>query len=85
MGPCLSSDDKPRKPPPTKEELGGSGGQRSPTSPENVNVEIVDQGRPLPSTPLRKGISYQHCFFRRFQTKLYLLHNELYCSPLEYQ
>ena len=62
MGGCVSKDDKkPIKPPPTKEELGGSGGQLgSAASPNNVNVQIVDQGRPLPSTPLRKGILCKH-------------------------
>ena len=63
MGGCVSSDDKKVvKPPPAKDELGGSAGtQNQIVSPNNINVHVDQAGRPLPSTPMRKGISGCHC------------------------
>ena len=60
MGGCFSNDKdtKTIRPPPSQAELGGSGGQI--VNPNNVNVHMVDQSRPLPLTPPHKGISY-HC------------------------
>ena len=59
MGKCFSSHDKKAvKLPPAKDELGGSAGQQNQIiSPNNVHIHVDQAGRPLPSTPMRKGIS----------------------------